>query len=115
MNFLLHLKLYQHFKNHHAEKLHNSYLLNICFALEKVLYHIVLFLCHLLSFGSSGGLNCKLIRRKYGFSIDLKISVMSSGDKPILTLKISFSNFFRFQYFADFGIKIVLLGQNSFE
>ena len=40
---------------------------------------------------------------------------MSSGDKPILTLKISFSNFFGFQYFADFGIKIVFLRQNSFE
>ena len=40
---------------------------------------------------------------------------MSSGDKPILTLKISVTNFSRFQYFADFDIRIVLLGQNSFE
>ena len=40
---------------------------------------------------------------------------MSSGDKPILTLKISFINFGRFRYFADFDIRIVLLGQNSFE
>ena len=40
---------------------------------------------------------------------------MDSGDKPILTLKISVTNFFKFQYFADFDIKIVLLDQNSFE
>ena len=35
---------------------------------------------------------------------------MSSGDKPILALKISVTIFFRFRYFADFDIKIVLLG-----
>ena len=40
---------------------------------------------------------------------------MSSGDKPVLTLKISVTNFTRFRYFADFDIKIVLLSQNSFE
>ena len=32
---------------------------------------------------------------------------MCSGEKPILI--------FRFQYFEDFDIKFVLLGQNSFE
>ena len=35
---------------------------------------------------------------------------MRSGDKPILTLKISVKDFGRFQYFADFDIEIVLLG-----
>ena len=39
---------------------------------------------------------------------------MSSGDKPILTLKISVTNFCRFWYFADFDVKIALLSQNSF-
>ena len=39
---------------------------------------------------------------------------MSSGDKPILSLKISITIFWRFQYFADFDIKIVLSDQNSF-
>ena len=36
---------------------------------------------------------------------------MSSGDRPILTLKMKIldSNFFRFKYFANFDIKIVLL------
>ena len=40
---------------------------------------------------------------------------MNSGDKPILTLKISVTNFYRFRYFADFDIRIVFLGQNKFE
>ena len=35
---------------------------------------------------------------------------MRSGDKPILTLKISVIDFGRFRYFADFDIEIVLLG-----
>ena len=39
------------------------------------------------------------------FLINSKISFMSSGDKPVLTLKASFINVFRFQYFADFDIK----------
>ena len=39
-----------------------------------------------------------------------KKQFMSSGDKPILALKISVTIFFRFRYFADFDIKIVLLG-----
>ena len=33
----------------------------------------------------------------------------------ISTLKILVTNFFRFRYFADFDIKIVLLDQNSLE
>ena len=41
--------------------------------------------------------------------------VMSSGDKPIRTLKISVTNVCRFQYFAHFNIKFVLLRKNSFE
>ena len=56
----------------------------------------------------------KFIRGGYGFSINLKITFMSSGDKPILTLKISVSNFCIFRYFADFDFKIVVLGQNNF-
>ena len=73
-----------------------------------------MFLCHIFTFGSSG-LNCKFIRREYGRSINLKISFTSSGDQPILTLKISVTNFSRCRYFTDFDIKILLLGQNSFE
>ena len=40
---------------------------------------------------------------------------MGSDDKPILTLKIPVTILFRFRYFADFDIKIVILGENSFE
>ena len=40
---------------------------------------------------------------------------MSSGDTPILTWKVSVTNSFRFQYFADFDVKIELLGKNIFE
>ena len=40
---------------------------------------------------------------------------MSSGEKPIVTLEISVPNFRRFQYFEDFDIKFLLLGQNNFE
>ena len=49
------------------------------------------------------------------FLINPKVSFMNPGDKPILTLKISVTNFCRFRYFADFDFKIVLLDQNSFE
>ena len=73
-----------------------------------------MFLCYILTFGSSG-LNCEFIRREYWFSINLKISFVSSVDQPILTLKISVTNFCRFRYFADFDIEILLLGQDSFE
>ena len=140
---MLHLKFDQHFKNHHSGKLHKNYLVNKCFAQpsrivlwnlrfyfcinvhklgdsftliwrKKDLCHIVLFLYHIL-LSESSGLNFKLIRKKYGFSIDLKISLMNSGDKPILTLYVSLTNLFRYQYFADFDIKIVFLGQTSFE
>ena len=37
------------------------------------------------------------------------------GNNPILTLKIALTIFCRFCYFADFGIIIVLLGQNIFK
>ena len=66
------------------------------------LFHM--FLCHVLSFGSSG-LNCEFIRRKFGFPINSKISFMSSSEKPILSLKISVTNFSRFSYFEDFDLK----------
>ena len=55
-----------------------------------------------LSFGSSG-LNSELIRREYGFSIDSKILFMSSVEEPVLTKSQS-------KVFADFDVKIVLLG-----
>ena len=38
----------------------------------------------------------------------LKVSYINSGDNPVLTLKISVTNFSRFRYFEDFDIKIVL-------
>ena len=58
----------------------------------------------------------QILRGEYGFSINSKISFMGSGDKPTLTLNIQVKNFWRFRYAADFfDIKIVLLGQNSFE
>ena len=63
----------------------------------------------------SSGLNCEFIYNVYGLLRNLKILFMSSGEKPILTLKIWVTNFWRFQYFEDFDIKFVLLGQNSFE
>ena len=44
------------------------------------------------------------------FLIDSKI-FMSSGDKPVLTLKASFINVFRFQYFADFDINFFFLAK----
>ena len=44
------------------------------------------------------------------FSINLKISFMSSGGQPILTLKISVANIYRFRYFSGFEIKILVLG-----
>ena len=71
-----------------------------------------MFLCHVLSFGSFG-LNYEFIRREYGFLVNSKISLMSSVHKPILTLKISVTNFCRLEYFADFDIKIILLGQKN--
>ena len=55
----------------------------------------------------SSGLNCEFIRREYGFPINLKISFMSSSDKPILTCRLP--------YIADCDIKSVLLGQSNFE
>ena len=48
---------------------------------------------------------------------------MNSRDKPILTepaltlteTSLTVTNLCRFQYLADFDVKIVLLGQTSFE
>ena len=93
-----------------VHKLYDSF----TFIWKKIRCHVFLLQCQILSFGSSI-LNCEFIRRQYDFSINSKIWFMSSGDKPILALKISVTNFSRFQYFADFDIRIVLLGQNSFE
>ena len=81
-----------------------------------------MFLYHILLFGSSS-LNFKLILMEYGLSINLKISFMNSRDKPILTepaltlteTSLTVTNLCRFQYLADFDVKIVLLGQTSFE
>ena len=97
-----------------VHKLYDSFI----FIRKNIRCYIFLFLCNILSFGSSG-LNCKFILREYGFSINSKISFMSSGDKPILitnyiyNYKISITNFSRFQYFTDFDIRIILFGQNS--
>ena len=74
------------------------------FIWEKILPIFSMFLCHIFSFGSSG-LNCRFIHREYDFSINSKISFMRTGDKPILTMKISVNIFFRFQYFAGFDKK----------
>ena len=114
-------------------RLNKAYLVNICFASpsktvflglgfyycmkdhklddgftfiwKKIRCHIFLFLCHILLFGSSDW-NCEFIRREYGFSINSKISSMNSGDKPILTLKISVTKFCRFRYFADLILEL---------
>ena len=88
----------------------NAYKLDdsLIFIQKKNLGHIFLFWCHVLSFGSSG-LNCEFIHMDYGFSWNSKISLIRSGDKPILIFKISVKNF------PDFVIKIVLLEQNNFE
>ena len=67
------------------------------------------FLCYIFSFGYSG-LNCEFICGEYGFSIYLKISLMSSGDQPILTFRISVTNFLHISIFSDFDIKILHLG-----
>ena len=92
--FLLYLKFYQNFKNYNAGKLNKSYLVNIYFASpsrtafrdlsfyfcvkvhklgdsfifiwKKILFHLFLFPCHILSLGSSG-LNCEFIHREYRF------------------------------------------------
>ena len=76
--------------------------------------YFYMLLCHILSFWYSG-LNCELIHEVYDFSINLKISLVNSGGKPFLALKISVTNFCRFRYFEDFYIKIELLGQNRFD
>ena len=76
-------------------------------------YAIFFFFCDI--FCRLDHLNCEFFCREYEFSINLKISVMRSGDKPVLNLKILVTNVCRFWYFADFNVKFVLLGQNSAE
>ena len=57
------------------------------------------------------------------FLVNWKISFMNSRDKPVLTESVliltetilAVTNFCRFRYLVDFDVKIVLLGQNSFE
>ena len=94
LTFLLHLKLYQNFKNHHAGKLNKTYLMNMhnpqglfsgTYAFKFSLNFYILW--H----------DCEFIRKEYVFSTYSKISFMSSGDKPNLTLKISVTNFCRYR------------------
>ena len=93
----------------------NIHKLDDSFALKKdSMPCLSVFLYHILSFGSFG-LNCKFIRREYGFSINSKISFMISGDIPILTESHSQIFADAFRYFSDFHVNIVLLGQNSFD
>ena len=125
INFFITFKILSKFQKSSCGKvtqnLFGEYMFNLyfCFNVHKlddsftfpwknILCHLALFLCHILLFGCSG-LKCEFTRMEYGFSINSKIYLMSSGDKPVLTLKISITNFFRFQYFADFNIKIALL------
>ena len=75
------------------------------FICKEILYHI--FLCFYVIFCGLDPLGWIAINSKKQF--------MSSGDKPILNLKISVTNFGRFRYFVDFDIKIVLLARNSFQ
>ena len=52
-----------------------------------------LFLPTLAFLFESSDLNCEFIYKKNVFLINSKILFMSSGEKPILTLKISVTNF----------------------
>ena len=83
------------------------------FIWKKILCYIFLFLCHILPLDPLAWI-ANLFAGN-GFSINSKISLMSSGDKPKLILKISVKDYADFRYFGDFDIKIVLLVQNSFE
>ena len=84
------------------------------FIWKKILCHIFLSVYHILSLGSSD-MNWEFIRREYSFSINSKISFMSSGNKQLLSLKVSVTIFCRVWYFGNFDIKTVHLDQNSFE
>ena len=94
----------------------SKFIFNICLnpakCLSRHIYSPLTNKCHILSFGSSG-LNCEFIRRECCFSINSKISLVSSGNELILIMKISATNFCRFRYFADFDIQIVLFGHND--
>ena len=65
---------------------------------KKILCHIVLFLCDILSYGSSG-FNCKFILRKYGFLINSKISFINPDDKHFKNLS---HKFFQISIFCRF-------------
>ena len=54
--------------------------------------YIYIFVCCFLTFGSSGQ-NYEFSHRECRGLINSKISFMSSGDQPILTLKMSVTNF----------------------
>ena len=56
-------------------------------------------------------LNYEFIRRECGFSINSKISLVNSGNKLILIMKIPATDFWRFRYFAD----IILILKLHFE
>ena len=123
-------KSYQNFTNRHSGRLSKTYSTNICFALtsssifwnlsfyfcitvhktddsfkffwKKIVCYIFLLPCHILSFQSSG-LNCEFIRRECSFSRNSKISLVSSGNKLILIMKISAP------IFEDFNILQILI------
>ena len=130
INFFITFKILSKFQKSSCRKVTQN-MVNIClvfffcfnvhklddsftFLWKNALCYLALFLCHILSFGFSD-LNSEFIRREYGFSINSKMYLMSSDHKPVLTLKIPVTNFFRFRYFADFDIKTALLSQNNFE
>ena len=93
-----------------AHKLDDSFIF-----IWKRFYALLLFLCHILLFGFSD-LNCRFICRGYGFSINSKISVMSSGDQPILIWRISVKNFTDVNILQILILKLYThLAQNSFE
>ena len=138
---LFHLEFYQNFKNHHAGKSNKTYFVNMFLIIldyyflepkflllplrPQAINHVFRFiskkiLCHMFW---SHVIFCCLDYMtwiansfaEHGSSKNSKTSFMSSGDKPILTLKISVTNFCKFQYTADLDIKVVVLVQNSFD
>ena len=83
-----------------AYKLDDSFI----FIWKKILCNISLFLCHILSFGSSG-LSCKFIRREYGFSINSIVRCRSQANFDFENLN---------QNFADFDILQILMSKLYF-
>ena len=130
--FLLHLKFYQNFKTYHSGKLNKTYFVNIyyaqpsktvfwnlCFYIclnvyklddsftfiwKKILCHLFLFLCHILSFRSSANLFTGSI-------------VFDKFDSIIHELRW-YANF-NFENLSHKLLQILIfcrfLGQNSFE